>query len=109
MKYHIDIHMPDEIKNYQFAALLKYSKHARQEAADENITLPMTIDSRECSLIEAEVENGKVCKVLYRKPYSKTHDLCIAIIPDTRVVKTVWLNSNQDHHRTLDKSAYAAG
>lgn len=110
MIYHKDVYIPPALRGYQFSALLKYSRHAIQESINDErgeIKLPKIIDSRDATLVEIEVNEGKVTKTLFRLSYSDEHDLCLVIIPENRVVKTVWLNNKDDHHKTLDRSKYA--
>ena len=108
-KFHTDIYMPDWIKQGQIQAVLKYTRHARQEAMNDKrgpIQLPQVFDSAQAKLIEAVAEEGKLIKALYRQPYSDGLDLCLVLSPTTRSVITVWLQSDEDHHATLDRSAY---
>lgn len=110
MLYHKDVYIPPKYQDYQFAALLKYSRHAMREASADKrgaIRLPKVIDSRNATLIELEVDNDKVVKVVYRVDYNDKHDLCLVVVPDDRFVKTVWLNDRGDNHGTLRRERYA--
>ncbi len=61
------------------------------------------------SVIEVETDsNGKIIKILVRLEYNDKFDLCLAIIPIEKQarIKTGWLNSRSDNHRTLDITKY---
>ena len=109
-KYHADIHMPEDAANLSFAALVKYTRHARRSAVEDRygkIELPTVFDSRKARLIEAKYKDGRVWRTLYRQPYNEDLDLNLVIEPDTRTVVTVWLNENTDTHATLNEEEYA--
>ena len=108
--YHADIHLPEQARTLQFAALLRYTSHALQAAREDRygpITLPQVFDSRCATLIEAGVEADRVVKAVYRQQYDDMHDLCLVLNLRMNRVITVWLNRRDDHHHTLDRSKYA--
>lgn len=94
MLYHKELGFPDTlILHKSYNKLLNYSLHAIKSAKED--------------IIEVETEdNIKVDKVLIRVPYSEYFDLCIVILLDNSLVKTVWLNSVDDKHFTLVKEKY---
>jgi hypothetical protein len=107
--YHSDVYMPQGLKLPSGTMLLEYGSHARREAMSDrygHIKLPTSIKFEDYKVIEVEVINGKVQKVLYRGKLDEKRDLCIVIMPAKRFVKTVWVNLNNDKHRTLDASKY---
>lgn len=64
-------------------------------------------------VIEAEVRNGSVVKIITRLPnrYNMTEDICAAILLHSEgfydaKVKTVWTNQADDNHSTIDVSNY---
>jgi len=107
--YHKDIFLPAAARALRFAVMLRYSAHARRAATNDrygDINLPRVFNSDNAELVEAEVENGKVRKMVYRQPYNGENDLVIVLNPDG-LVRTVWLNQTNDSHRTLDTTKYA--
>ena len=65
-------------------------------------------------IIEAEVADGQIVKIVTRLPNrkAKDEDICAAIVFehgeyfDTARVMTVWANMSHDNHVTIDKSKY---
>lgn len=65
-------------------------------------------------IIEAEVSDGQIVKIVTRLPNRKAEDedICAAIVLehgeyfDVARVKTVWANMSYDNHVTIDKSKY---
>ncbi len=65
-------------------------------------------------IIEAEVIDGRIVKIVTRLPNRKAEDedICAAILLehdeyfDVAMVKTVWANMSYDNHKTIDKSKY---
>jgi hypothetical protein len=82
--------------------------HARQQARLKNIAaLPSQVEVDAENLVELEtLPTGKPVKAVFRVPYSSSHDLCMAVLLNDGVVKTVWLNSVRDLHGTLDRTKY---
>lgn len=91
----------------------RYTIHAFDSAENDRygvILLPATINLSKAVIFEIEIgKNDTIEKVCIRMSYNKDYDLCMAIIPDGLVVKTVWLNSVEDSHRTLDTGKYVNG
>lgn len=109
-KYHIEIHMPKTALELQFAALVRYTRHALNAAQGDRygkIDLPKVFDSRKASLIEAKYQGEKIWRTLWRQPYNEELDLNIVIEPDTAKVITVWLNRHDDQHASLREEEYA--
>jgi hypothetical protein len=109
-KYHADLGIPASANTNYGQMLLDYSQHALSAAQDDRygniINLPRSLDTSNAQVIEVETDGRKVTKVLYRIPYSDEFDLMLAVIPDRRFVKTVWLNRNDDKHETLQDWKY---
>ena len=65
-------------------------------------------------IIEAEVVQGQIVKIITRLPNRKVEneDICAAVMLehseyfDVARVKTVWANMSYDNHNTIDKSKY---
>ena len=60
----------------------------------------------DCDIIEVEIKNSNLYKMVLRKSYNDTCDITIVIQVDSLNVKTVWLNEKSDSHKTLNKSRY---
>lgn len=106
MLYHYKIGLPK--LRLRGVLKLKYSAHAKRAACNDRygyIQLPTAIDVANELLIEVEVLNNAVAKLVFRLQYSNQYDLCIVVNPDG-LVRTVWLNSKNDTHKTLDTKKY---
>lgn len=64
-------------------------------------------------VIEAEIRNGSVIKIVTRLPnrYDMTEDICAAILLHSEgfydaKVKTIWVNCAEDNHSTINISNY---
>ena len=108
--YHHEVYIPTNIKLPTGAYSLTYSQHARQAARSDrygHIPLPAYIDTSKAMLIEVEIENGKILKILYRSQLNDKLDVCIVVIPGRWFVKTLWINESSDKHFTLNRNKYA--
>lgn len=108
--YHRDVYMPPVAANMRFAVLLRYGQHARDAAITDRygkLDLPSVLDTREATLIEAELRGNTVIKAVYRMPLNEKLDICLVVHPRDGFVRTVWANLRDDDHRTLDRSKYA--
>ena len=69
------------------------------------------------SVIEAQVKNNKVVKIITRLPnrFRPTQDICAAIllepseITNKAVVKTIWTNNAWDKHDSINVNNYVKG
>ena len=109
--YHKDIGFPTDVQVPIGHMDLEYSRHAMDEASSDKysiggVDLPEFIDFQLDNVIEIEVDNGKILKMVVRVSYDEEKDLVLAIIPQNGLVKTVWFNTRGDKHRTLDKWRY---
>lgn len=108
-RYHYQIGFP---KGVTFAPVfgIKYSLHAREQALEDRygqlVKLPVHFLPRVAKIIEIEMEDEEVTKILYRQKYDENLDIVVALIPQAKMVKTVWVNERSDAHRTLDRSQY---
>lgn len=104
--YHRDIFLPVQLG---FAAFVRYSAHARKAAQNDRygaLTLPAVVSTQEAEVIEVEVVDGKPHKAVLRMQHDAERDICLVVLIDTCVVKTVWCNLRTDTHGTLDHSKY---
>ena len=111
--YHSKIYIPVELKIPLGKLYVRYSDHALNEAERErkfrrlkNIFLHKNIYVESENVVEIEVNNNVVIKVLYRIPYDDNYDLLLAVNFPNGLVKTVWLNSIHDNHESLNKEKY---
>jgi hypothetical protein len=91
--------------------LLSYTRHALKEALTDCyscIQLPPSLQVTPESIVEIEVKQKTVVKVLVRIEYSNDFDLCLVLKPHHlwATVLTVWLNKRNDQHSTLNISRY---
>lgn len=114
--YHKDIFMPERIKNLGLVSVsLVQTQHALHAANTDRygeIMVPNLLTFRGRHVVEAETDcSGKVIKLVVRRQYSATLDVCYAIAlmrnSTTVILKTVWLNERNDNHLTLRREAYA--
>jgi hypothetical protein len=111
--YHAEVGIPASARG-QIKPIfgLHYSPHAREEAVHDRYghvkELPRHFLPRVAKVIEVETDDqGKLVKVLARQQYDARDDIVYAVNVATKVVKTVWRNSRNDTHRTLDRAKYA--
>ena len=85
-----------------------FTKHAILACVNDRygvIHPPKSISLTEKDIVEIEVENGHVDKVVARIPYDDFSDLIMVFIPEIGIgegiVKTVWKNDKNDKHSTL--------
>ena len=113
--YHCSIGFP-RVYFPQGVFNLRYSEHALSAAYHDKyrrdvgaIKLPSEILVKDDRLIECEIVNKRIVKLVYRIPYCAGFDLCLAIALEKGkpwTVKTVWLNCSNDHHYTLRAGMY---
>jgi len=107
--YHKEIGFPRKMKFKAVEGLIP-SMHAQREAASDrygNLPMPSAFDPLTWEVIEIEVLNGSLHKVVARKPFDAERSIVMVFNPRDKAIRTVWCNLNSDNHRTLDKSAYA--
>lgn len=104
--YHKDLH--EWVKTLDFGTtVLEHTVHVLQRAAEKSIRLPSQIRLR--SVVEAEVRNGRIAKLVVRQAYDARFDVCIVVVPTlngTARAVTAWLNLKTDAHTTLNRGAY---
>lgn len=111
MLYHKDLGFPNTLVMPSGVMFLEYSNHALRASKNDRYTdsihLPKAVTIDFSKIVEVETpDNINVTKIVLRIKYSTQCDLCLVILPETFVVKTVWLNRNDDTHFTLDVTKY---
>lgn len=109
--FHREVFMPPKIAAIGNTTMqITPTAHALKAAAGDRygvITIPNQITFSGADIVEAEVYERKLVKVLIRLDYDATRDLLIALtIPEGRA-KTVWFNLKSDKHSTLRREIYA--
>lgn len=116
--YHKDIYMPKFLRNISFTEIKIdcISYHAYGEYIKEvdkfniKFLIPATVEVNSNNIIEAEIFDGVVEKLVIRNYLTDLLDLVLVICKNNHkgvVLKTLWINKNDDTHKTLDKSKYA--
>jgi hypothetical protein len=112
--FHKDVFLPERLANLaaQFYNL-KYTKHARQACLSDRygvITPPFHVDLKPNQIIEAYLCGKTIEKITVRVDYNSDFDLVMVLIPlqGKATVKTCWLNSRNDTHKTLDASVFGS-
>lgn len=102
--FHKDIGIPANLTGPSVGLQLVYSNHAIDQSIRKDITLPSFLSRY--TLVEVEIDRKWIQKWVVRVHYSDQDDLVLVVQPDG-FVRTVWLNSKTDTHKTLDRSQYA--
>lgn len=84
---------------------LFYSHHAEQAAREDHIEWVPLFVPKEFEVIEATVRLGVVEKWVIRTHLNTETDLVLVVQPDGWV-RTLWVNSKDDTHRTLNHYRY---
>ncbi|AXH49335.1 hypothetical protein HWB76_gp065 [Streptomyces phage Blueeyedbeauty] len=111
--YHFEIGLPEGFQKPEQRVRINYGRHARKEAFQDRygrIKLPSFVTLGRFQVIEVGMVGDKVSKILFRGRLDETRDLCIVLIPGVDnqpwFCKTVWVNKNNDKHKTLDTTRY---
>lgn len=112
MLFHRDVFMPTELKfklNFKNEPLT-YSRHAIMAAQTDRymlngIKLKSYISFSFKDVVEAEIINNKIAKLVVRLSYDLNYDITYVLLPGGKV-KTVWLNKKTDQHKTLNVNNY---
>jgi hypothetical protein len=112
MLYHTEVYLPEKIKEQlpKEKISLRYSNHAKRACRNDrygNIPEMKAVYPKYAKVIEVETEAGQPIKSVYRLPFNQDLDICLVVLIETGLVKTVWLNSKDDSHKTLDTNKYA--
>lgn len=125
--YHFKVYMPLEIiqaarQLERRAATARFSFHTQEwlEGSASNDALRLhkhrfsSRNLRETLLriarmlptpFEVGVSNGRVFKYAVRLPLDADNDITV-VVGANNVVRTAWINSKEDQHRSLDTSKY---
>lgn len=111
MLYHREIGFPESlVLKEHYSVAPKYTKHANEAAKNDRymkIELPNSFYFLKRDIIEVLTEDDvKVSKLVFRLKYSDKYDICVVLMPDTNIIKTVWLNKAVDLHTTLNIDKY---
>jgi hypothetical protein len=107
--YHAEIGFPSRMKFRPVSGLIP-SNHATFAARNDRygiIPMPTDFDPAIWQVVEIEVVNGALHKIVARKPLDEKNDVVMAFIVQSKVIKTVWINVRDDSHKTLDRSVYS--
>lgn len=113
--YHRDIYMPHVISEHVWKlnmSQIEVSKHAHDKAIERDIHIFLSdlyhIEGKH--VVEAELIDGVLTKIVIRKTHSPYYDVCYVLRWDMMkqrlVLITAWLNAKLDDHSTLDASKY---
>lgn len=114
MLFHFELQFPKNAKLHFGTIDLVYTNHAKRACKTDRygkIDPPKQLNTDNAKVIEAEIVKSNnntlhTKKVVYRVPYKGSNDLCIVLVPDTNMVKTVWINKTTDRHSTLNTQRY---
>jgi hypothetical protein len=102
--YHKDVYLP--VIEFAPVYVLTLSLHAKDQIRLKNIPPFPLFFSRTCEVVEIQVVNGVVSKILARRKVSSEWDVCFVFLVREKLIKTVWLNQRDDRHATLDENKY---
>ena len=106
--YHKAVYLP-KIKKPDCDYSCIYSQHAKESALNDKygiIILPKSYNIAKSDIIELEINNNDISKLVLRTDYNDKFDLILVISFTTGLVKTLWLNRKCDLHDTLNKDKY---
>ena len=86
-----------------------YTQHAREASLTDKygvIILPKSYNLANSDIIELEINNNDISKLVIRTEYNEEFDLSLVISLTTGKIKTAWLNRKEDNHETLFKDKY---
>lgn len=107
--YHKDIGFPKKMRLKPVEGLIPSAHALRERDSDRYgaFEIPTSFDPETWTVIEIEVANGALNKVVARKPIDDKRDVVMVFLPLTKLIKTLWINESSDTHKTLDKSNYS--
>lgn len=118
--YHERVYLPPDLEypGGSTAITLTYTKHARQEAREDehgDITrfLPKEIVPEEWKLVEVEAHGYEILSLLYTKAIPERKlKLAVSLVPTSpkeALVKTVWTNGAKFDFPKLNTARYVQG
>lgn len=107
--YHYEIGFPPHLVFRPVLGLIP-SRHAEDACYNDPrgiITLPKSFLPGVAKVIEAETdENGHLIKILARQPHDAKNDVVYAVALPSKLIKTAWLQTKTDLHKTLRRDLY---
>lgn len=112
-KYHKDIFLPANFRQIpertiKLDAVTRHAKRAKNDRYGR-IFIPGTLTWSGEDIIEVEIKEGTI-KLVIRQEYAEDKDyhICYVLlfVDGYPIVKTVWLNSRYDTHKSLDTTPY---
>jgi len=107
--YHRDIYMP-KLTLKDETIRIGYTVHAQDEAINDRyvdyIEMPSEINLSKVDIFEIGIIEGKIAKIVFRMEYNEEYDLCMVLMTHNLKIKTLWLNSVDDKHKTLNHDKY---
>ena len=104
--FHKDLGIPPSLLKSLAGLPVTYGYHAKQAAADDGLyTLPTRVPQM-YSVVEVESVKGRPTKWVIRFPIPNTVDDMVMVVQPDGFVRTVWVNKQNDHHKTLKKWLY---
>lgn len=111
-KYHKDVYMPSRYANIPKRSIQPlWDAHVCKTATDRGIEVPATLEFSGDNIFAVVTKNGKAYELNVRVEYDDFDDLCFVLrqVPQGITLITVWLNSVDDNHATLDETPYETG
>lgn len=108
--YHRDVFMPDRVKTApQMTLQLRMTRHAEDASHTDRygyLAIPSSITFTGKDIVEAEYTGDRITKIVVRLKYNEMLSAIYVCLLDG-TLKTVWFNTTEDDHKTLDRSRYA--
>lgn len=106
--YHVAIGLPQGIQWPIVDTLLHYTTHACREAERDHIDDRLPLHLPDYMPVEVEMFGNIPMKWVVRCPLFGTKDLVLVLRngPTFYLVATVWVNTRDDNHDTLDRTKY---
>jgi hypothetical protein len=111
MLFHKDVYAPTRLFKSPGALSLHYTRHALAAAHDDrygdltgHLSSKLFVASSEIVEVECTM-TGRILKRVIRHQVTERLDLVWVVMADG-VVKTVWGNLHDDHHKTLNRGRY---
>jgi len=118
MRYHKEVYIPQQdttklkaLTNTLNNKSWKYSKHCldnlkyRVISQEDILYFIKALKLQEDNIFEYYTENNNIIKVCYRISYINSLDI-ILVVSDKKELVTIYINTADDKHETLDKNLY---
>lgn len=100
-----NVAMRPELKQAALGRIqLEYTYHARVRAEERGLVLPTILNVVKGSVVEIEIESGRMSKILVRLTVATGMDQIWVLVPRSGIytVKSVYANETTDNHSTLN-------